>query len=85
MATLSRSKADSIRQRQQFPTANLRFSTGDRAVVANAITPGCMGRIYYQSTYWNGYTADSLCLAEGSVVQVLERRGNTWLVRSSAS
>lgn len=57
------------------------FPDRDRAVVSNAITANQLGRIHYQETYWFGCALNDVSIPEGTIVEVLQRRGNTWLVK----
>lgn len=57
------------------------FLESHHAVVSDAITSHCLGRIYYQNTYWFACALNDVYIPEGVIVEVLERRANTWLVR----
>ncbi|MEB3357225.1 MAG: NfeD family protein [Synechococcales bacterium] len=67
-------------QSEKIPVPSSLFPTSDHATVVNAITPNQLGRIRYQDTYWFGCALHDVHIPEGTVVEVLERRGNTWLV-----
>ena len=54
---------------------------GQRAIVSQTIEANHLGRIYYQNTYWFGCGLNDAYIPEGTVVEVLERHGTTWLVR----
>ncbi|MGB3494258.1 MAG: NfeD family protein [Elainellaceae cyanobacterium] len=60
------------------------FPKHNQAVVDADINPDSQGRIYYQSTYWFACSLHDIYIPEGTVVEVLERRGNTWLVTPAA-
>lgn len=55
------------------------------AVVVADIKPLQKGRIKYQATYWFGRCEDPVTLPKGTMVKVIRREGNTWVVRSIAS
>ncbi len=57
------------------------FSKRNCAVVSQPIYRGYLGRIYYEGTYWFGYTEEEIDIPEGTVVEVIKRQGTTWLVK----
>jgi membrane protein implicated in regulation of membrane protease activity len=60
---------------------NLSFRVSNDAVVIRDITAGQRGRIHYMSTDWFARSADDTCIPVGSIVHLLRRDGNTWLVQ----
>jgi len=70
---------DRTQSDQNFVASSL-FPASDRAVVSDPITSNRPGRIRYQDTYWFGCALNDAYIPEGTIVELLERRGNTWLV-----
>jgi membrane protein implicated in regulation of membrane protease activity len=66
-------------------TSSSLFLDSNRAIVSDDITAGRRGRIYYQDTYWFGCALNDVDILKGAVVELLERRGNTWLVKPIAA
>ena len=77
---LSRNQSDRASKNTTSISSSL-FPMSDRATVSDEITSDHLGRIYYQSTYWFGCSANDIDIPEGTIVELLELRGNTWLVR----
>lgn len=63
-------------------TLGLSFRISNDAVVVRDITAGKRGRIHYQSTDWFARAINNLSIPSGTVVHLLKRDGNTWLVES---
>jgi membrane protein implicated in regulation of membrane protease activity len=61
--------------------SKLFFSGGDFAIVSDEIRPNLRGRIYYQGTYWYAYSANDSCIPVNTLVEPLQRKNNTWLVK----
>lgn len=76
---ITRNGGDRHRIRTDRASSSL-FPMPNHAVVSVEISPDSLGRIYYQSTYWFGCSLNDVYIPEGAVVEVLKRRGNTWLV-----
>ncbi len=76
---LTKTRSDRPSHRSELSASSL-FPKPNRAVVSAEINPDSLGRIYYQSTYWFGCSLNDTYIPEGTIVEVLERRGNTWLV-----
>jgi membrane protein implicated in regulation of membrane protease activity len=53
----------------------------NRATVVTAMQPGQIGRIKFQATYWFGFCEENLKLQVGDMVEVLDRDGNTLIVK----
>ncbi|NEQ97953.1 MAG: hypothetical protein F6K30_14740 [Cyanothece sp. SIO2G6] len=60
------------------------FIANNLAIVSDAINPGQLGRVYHQATYWFGCALDDVYIPKGSIIELVERQGNTWLVKPIA-
>lgn len=60
--------------------SHLFFSDQNFAVVLNTVTSSDRGRIRYQNTDWFACTLSAQPIVKGALVELIERRGNTWLV-----
>lgn len=61
--------------------SKLFFSGRDFAIVSDEIRPNHRGRIYYQGTYWYAYAANDSFIPINTLVEPIQRRNNTWLVK----
>ncbi|WP_204153441.1 NfeD family protein [Leptolyngbya sp. CCY15150] len=61
--------------------SKLFFSGEDFAIVSYAIRPNRRGRIYYQGTYWYAYAVNDSFIPMNALVEPLQRRHTTWLVK----
>ena len=76
----NREQPDKNSANQQFHSAL--FPESDRAIVLEPIGPNHLGRIYYQGTHWFACAVDDTAIAKDTIVRVIERRENTWLVQA---
>ncbi|MBE7382885.1 MAG: hypothetical protein F6J95_015905 [Leptolyngbya sp. SIO1E4] len=60
----------------------LMFGKKDRARVVRDILPERRGRISWSNTTWFAISNDNLGIPAGTVVELLAREGNTWLVKA---
>ncbi|NER79532.1 MAG: hypothetical protein F6K42_08095 [Leptolyngbya sp. SIO1D8] len=74
----------SLRQQQNHFQSQrvLMFGKKDRAMVVRDILPERRGRISWSNTTWFAISTDNFRIPAGTVVELLDRDGNTWLVKA---
>lgn len=60
----------------------LMFGHKERAKVVRDILPGRRGRIAWGNTTWFALSNENIYLPAGTIVDLLDRDGNTWLVQA---
>lgn len=74
-------KTESRKHQKHFHSeCSLIFGKSDRAVVVRDISPEQRGRIAWRNTTWFAVSDQNIHIPAGTIVDLLEREGNTWLV-----